>query len=117
MVAPTATMMVAPTATMVAHTPMAAAVISSGKLLSTARAIALYDACESAIEVKLATYKKMASETGPFLFLETRKKRTCPNPPSPKRLANRPAIDTQSVGQQHKQRLMPSRAINSRILG
>ena len=89
MVAPTATMMVAPTATMVAHTPMAAAVISSGKLLSTARAIASYDACESAIEVKLATYKKMASETGPFLFLETRKKRTCPNPPSPKRLANR----------------------------
>ena len=71
------------------RTAMAAGVISSGKLLSTVLAIASYDACESAIEVKLATYKKMASETGPFLFLETRKKRTCPNPPSPKRLANR----------------------------
>jgi hypothetical protein len=88
MVAPTATMMVAPTATMVvAPTPMAAAVISSGKLLSTARAIASYDACESAIEVKLATYKKNGLGDGAIFI--PRKKRTCPSPPSPKRLANR----------------------------
>jgi hypothetical protein len=41
---------VAHTATMVAHTPMAAAATSSGKLLSTVVGIASYDACESAIE-------------------------------------------------------------------
>jgi len=39
-------------ATMVAGTPMAAAVISSGKLLSIALATVSYDACESAIKLR-----------------------------------------------------------------
>jgi protein-L-isoaspartate O-methyltransferase len=44
--------MVARTLMVVARTPMAVAVISSGKLLSTALATASYDACESAIELR-----------------------------------------------------------------
>jgi hypothetical protein len=44
-------MVVAHTVMVVAHTLMVVAVISSGKLLSTALANASYDACESAIEL------------------------------------------------------------------